>query len=308
MGNLLKSSEKQGKGVRYAKQPLTWNDILLRAHEIAHSHLLHVRELLLEVIGQSERDDRKTGIKSSSCVAFSRSSANILVDGRFVESEDAFLPMNIAHARVPAGCLKGVTEEPSILHAILHDVSETIETEVNEVEVLSDDLSSRPGEVEGIALFSSTQVVKLKDEVLWKIRLIAPYDPAYARVHKAKLMAARVDGLNTRQFKVPLEAGLGVRERGDEGARSTIDMDRNVMSGFGLEIIQNVRNLLDWFVMARIGRLLKLVQVPIGRTVHTPRMTKTPMVFSSMFSLTNSGSSLKRLFSDTGRIRASTSK
>ena len=52
--------------------------------------------------------------------------------------------------RTPASSFKGLAQKTSIGKAALHDGSEPVEAKVNEVIVLSDDLSTRAREVEGV--------------------------------------------------------------------------------------------------------------------------------------------------------------
>ena len=82
-------------------------------------------------------------------------------------------------------------------------------------------------------------------------------------------------------------------ERSNEASTSCIDMYRNVNSSLGLVVVEYLRYLLDWLVMT---------------SVSAARITKMPIVFSSMFCFTSSGSSLKWLFSETFNILDSTSK
>jgi hypothetical protein len=51
---------------------------------------------------------------------------------------------------------------------------------VDEVEVLSDDLGARAGEVEGVGLFGAAEVVELENQVLGEVGLVAPDDPPEA--------------------------------------------------------------------------------------------------------------------------------
>ncbi len=105
----------------------------------------------------------------------------------------SFLAVNIAHANIPPAGFQNLAEKACIGEAILHDGAETVETQVDEVIILGNDLSSRTGEVEGVRFFSASKVMKLEDEVLGQIGLIAPNDPPNAGVHQAELMAGGVD-------------------------------------------------------------------------------------------------------------------
>lgn len=88
------------------------------------------------------------------------------------------LAMDIGNARIPTSSFDRLTQEAGIGKAILHNRPEPLEAKVNEIVVLSNDLSTRPGEVEGVRLFRSAKIVQLEDQVLGKERLVSPDDPA----------------------------------------------------------------------------------------------------------------------------------
>ena len=52
-----------------------------------------------------------------------------------------------------------------------------------EVEVLANDLRTRSGEVQSVRLLRPSKVVKFKDQMLRKVRLVAPNDPPDSGVH-----------------------------------------------------------------------------------------------------------------------------
>jgi hypothetical protein len=58
--------------------------------------------------------------------------------------------------------------------------------------------------------------MELKDEILGKMGLVTPDDPADADVGETKLVTRSVDGDDTRKFKVPEEFWCG--EGSDERA------------------------------------------------------------------------------------------
>lgn len=105
----------------------------------------------------------------------------------------SLLAVNIAHANIPPAGFENVTKKACIGEAILHDGAETVKTQVYEVVVLGNDLSSRTGKVESVRFFSASKVMKLEDEVLGKIGLIAPDDPPNAGVYQPKLMARSIN-------------------------------------------------------------------------------------------------------------------
>lgn len=105
----------------------------------------------------------------------------------------SLLAVDIAHANIPPAGFENLTQEACIGEAILHDGAETVKAQVYEVVVLGNNLSSGTGEVEGVRFFSASEVMKLEDEVLGKIGLIAPDDPTNAGVYQPKLMARSVN-------------------------------------------------------------------------------------------------------------------
>jgi len=60
---------------------------------------------------------------------------------------------------------------------------------MDQVVVLSDDLSSWTREVQSVGLFGSSKIVQFEDEMLGQLGLIAPDDPSYTCVHEAELVA-----------------------------------------------------------------------------------------------------------------------
>ena len=71
--------------------------------------------------------------------------------------------MNVRDTQIPASGLKGLAQQPCIRQGVLHDTAVAIETKMDEVVVLSDDLPSRAGEIQSVRLLSPTQVVQLED-------------------------------------------------------------------------------------------------------------------------------------------------
>ena len=158
---------------------------MLHSQKRTHSLLLDVREFLLEVIGESESHNWKTGV---------------VVGGRFfviayscvlnvAKSKHALLAVDIADASIPSGSLECLGQQSCVTHAAFHDSSVAIEAKVDEVVVLANDLSARSREIQGVALFRATQVVQLKDQMFGKIRLVSPDDPANTRIDKTEFMS-----------------------------------------------------------------------------------------------------------------------
>lgn len=74
--------------------------------------------------------------------------------------------MNVANADIPSGRLQALAKQSGIIQAIFHDFSVSRESEMDEIAVLGDYLSTRPGEIKSVGLFCSAEVVELEDEVL----------------------------------------------------------------------------------------------------------------------------------------------
>lgn len=58
--------------------------------------------------------------------------------------------MHTPKIRTPASRFEGLAQETGIGQAVLHDGSEPVKAKVNKVIVLSDDLSTRAREIEGV--------------------------------------------------------------------------------------------------------------------------------------------------------------
>ena len=71
--------------------------------------------------------------------------------------------------------------------------------------------------------------MKLKDEVLWKVFLGAPYNPADTDIREAELVTGCIDGDNTRNLEVPQK--LWMRKWGNESARRSINCDNLSQGG-----------------------------------------------------------------------------
>ena len=94
----------------------------------------------------------------------------------------------------------------------------------------------------------------LENQVLGKLRLVSPDDPAHTSIDKPEFVARGIDGLNTRQFKVPLWASdLRVCKRCDEATRCGIDVDWNVDTRLLLIFVENFGDLFDWLIMTWTG-------------------------------------------------------
>lgn len=118
--------------------------------------------------------------------------------------------------------LKGPTQQPSVREHVLHDVTVSGESQMNEIEVLSDDLCARSGKVQRVRLLSAAQVVELENEMLRQIALVSPDNPSHSCVDQPEFVTTGVDRFNAGQFEVPLLPCLGVGEGCDEGTGSAL--------------------------------------------------------------------------------------
>jgi hypothetical protein len=71
-----------------------------------------------------------------------------------------------------------LTEEPSVLEAIFHDGSESVETEMDQIVVLCNDLGSWSREAQGVRLFCPSQIMKFENEMPGQIGFVPPDDPS----------------------------------------------------------------------------------------------------------------------------------
>jgi hypothetical protein len=81
---------------------LTGNDVLFRAQQVRDADLLDVRVLLLEIVGESEGDDRQASVVVRAGLALFA-----LVRLAFLVLELALGAVDVAHAAVPACGLEG---------------------------------------------------------------------------------------------------------------------------------------------------------------------------------------------------------
>jgi hypothetical protein len=65
-------------------------------------------------------------------------------------------------------------------------------TEMNEIVVLGNDVSSRTREVEGICFLDTSKIMEFKFEMSGKFLLISPDNPSYTRIHKPVFMSGTI--------------------------------------------------------------------------------------------------------------------
>jgi hypothetical protein len=130
--------------VKQEKGGLTRNDVLLSTQQVRNANLLDVRVFLLEIVGETERHDRQTGV-----VVCARLAVFAFVRLAFLVLQLALGAVDVAHAAVPAGRLERFGQQAGVCEGVLHDAAVAFEAEVDEVVVLGDYLGAGAGEVEG---------------------------------------------------------------------------------------------------------------------------------------------------------------
>ena len=245
---------------------LTGNNVLFPTQEVTDALLLDVAVILLKLVGEAKGYNGQTGvIVGTGLVVFS--------DDDFIfafEDVLAFLPVDIADTNVPTCCLERLAQQSCICKTVFHDISITVEPQMNEIIILRDDLGARAGEVQGIGFFCSTKIVQLKDQVFGKVRLVTPDDPANARIDKTELVPRGVDRFHTRKLEVPIKClaekfryrivnrpfgttDFGVGKGSNKTTAGGIHMDGNIIPSLRLVFIQDLGNLLHWLVVTGIG-------------------------------------------------------
>ncbi len=55
--------------------------------------------------------------------------------------------MDVANADIPSAGLNSFAQEPCVTQTVFHDFSETVESKVNKIVILRDNLGTRTGEI-----------------------------------------------------------------------------------------------------------------------------------------------------------------
>src|SRR5215218_5022557 len=129
----------------------------------------------------------------------------------------------------------GAGDVGSHVPALLLNTPVALETETQEVVVLSHDLRAWAREVQREGGHVSPQVVHPEDEILRQGLRVAPDGPANPRVDPAVLVARGVDRSHPRQAEVPEK--IGVYKWCDHAPRSPIYVDRHVETSTLLQFI-----------------------------------------------------------------------
>ena len=130
---------------------------------------------------------------------------------------------------------------------IQHDAPIPPLTQPYKLIILADNLARASRKVQRKGRLVRAEVVDVEDEFLREVFVVAPHDPADARVHEAVFVARHVDGGDFGEAKVPEQAR--VDKGGDEAAGCGVDVDVDVDVAFDEEVVHG----FDVFVFARVG-------------------------------------------------------
>lgn len=139
----------------------TRDDILFRPHQILHSIFLQVWIILLELVRECKRHDRKTSIVVGASFARLVRSLALLIsviallavdiaDLLIVSTYTALQPALATYTTVPARMFQRATQQPSVRQRVFHYAPVAGEAEMDEIIVLRNNLCSRSGEVQSI--------------------------------------------------------------------------------------------------------------------------------------------------------------
>lgn len=109
---------------------------MLHAHQCAHALLLDVGEVFLEFIREPKCYDWESRIIVGTSLVPGAKDDSF----RAFEVMFPFFAMDVANADIPPTGLNCLTQKSCIGQTVLHNFSETIESKVNEVVILCDDL------------------------------------------------------------------------------------------------------------------------------------------------------------------------
>ena len=97
--------------------------------------------------------------------------------------------MDVTENCVVASLLQGTAEQSRILEIRQPNGAITLETKMNEVEVLGDDRRRRSREIEGEGILHRSKVMKLEDQIFGKVGLVTPDDPSNSDIAQSELMS-----------------------------------------------------------------------------------------------------------------------
>ena len=123
--------------------------------------------------------------------------------------------------------------------------------ETQEVIILCDDLPPGAGKVQREGRHVAAKIIHIENQIRRQIGLLAPHHPTGSERREAEFMARGVDGFDSWQSKIPHK--IGCAKWSQESTARGIDMDRNIKTGAGLEVVECGGESGDGFVIAGEG-------------------------------------------------------
>lgn len=166
--------------------------------------MLNLRVLLLEFIREPESDHRKArnvALRTAHQQGLKQNIIRVYLNVTFILDTSDLLrsrkevrptsrrAVHIAQNRIISTLLERTRKQARVLQIRKGNAAVTLKAKVDEVEVLRDDRSSRSREIERETIFDGTKVMQLEDEVLRKVSLVPPDDPADTDVGKTEFVA-----------------------------------------------------------------------------------------------------------------------
>ena len=184
--------------------------------------------------------------------------AKVVRDREFIVVMSFFGIQPEGNERQPLASGLGHDDEPELLQAgckvvgcagqVEHDRAISALAETDHLVVLSDDLGSALGEIQGEGCLVCAEIIDVEDEFLGQVLGGAPDYPSDTRVDQSVLMARDVDRDDFLKAEIPFK--IGHHERSNEASTGGVDVDRTV----NILLDEKVIDCLDIFVLPRIGR------------------------------------------------------
>lgn len=124
---------------------------MFRAEESGNGFLFDVRVFLFESVREAECYDGKTGVVVGAAFGFF-AERDVFGITHYVLT---LWTVDVADAGIPACCFERFAKETGVGQAVLHDVSEAFEAQMDQVVVLGYNLSAGAGEVERVGFFGA---------------------------------------------------------------------------------------------------------------------------------------------------------
>ena len=113
----------------------------------------------------------------------------------------------------------------------------TLESQTDELIVLSQNLSGRTREVQADLSNVGTQIVDAEWHFFGQVFFAFPANPAKSRIYQTELMTRYTDRKYPFQTEIPLR--VRIEERKNETTTGGIYVDRNVITGFGVVSVES---------------------------------------------------------------------